>query len=339
VVSATTDTGFARATELFASAHTVVRYPFDPSWMVKRFLDRVQPDLVALTELELWPNFVDACTRRGIPIAVVNGRLSARSFKRYLRVRHLLAGTFGAVTRVLAQSQEYADRFAALGTPSQRVTVSGTMKWDTAQIADRVSGADELAEELGVDRALPIVVAGSTAPEEHALLHRAMPQGAQLICAPRKPEWFNAAAAAFPGCVRRSTRQRGSQTGRFLLDTIGELRRAYALADVVVIGRSFGNLYGSDMMEPAALAKAIVCGPRVGDFADTARSLVGANALVQVTAAQLPEQLARLVNDSQERLRLGERARAVVRSQQGATEHTALALMEILNSKSGTAHA
>jgi 3-deoxy-D-manno-octulosonic-acid transferase len=163
--------------------------------MVERFLDRVQPDLVALCELEVWPNFVDACTRRKIPVTVVNGRLSERSYGRYVMLKALFAPTFGKLDAVFAQNQEYAGRFLGLGAEEGRVYVTGTMKWDTAQIADAVPGADDFAEAMGIDRRVPLVVAGSTAPEEHRLLREAVPKGVQLLCAPRKPEWFDAAAA------------------------------------------------------------------------------------------------------------------------------------------------
>jgi 3-deoxy-D-manno-octulosonic-acid transferase len=329
-ISATTDTGTARAREVFGARHAVVRYPFDASWMVARFLDRVQPDLVALTELELWPNFVAECARRGIPVVVINGRLSARSCRRYRAIRPLVAGTFASVRAALVQNRDYAERFAALGTDPARIFVTGTMKWDAAVIADEVPGADSMAAELGVDPRAPLVVAGSTAPEEHALLVEATPAGAQLLCAPRKPEWFEGAAAALPGCARRSRGERGSATGRFLLDTIGELRKAYGLADVVVIGRTFGSLYGSDMMEPAGLGRAIVCGPRVADFQETADALRAADALIQTDAAGLAGALAELLASPERRRELGRRAQEVVRAQQGATERTAEALLGIL---------
>ena len=338
VVAATTDTGFRRATEAFGSRHPVVRYPFDASWMVERFLDRVRPDAVALCELEVWPNFVDACTRRGIPVTVINGRLSERSFRRYALARRAVAPTFAKLHAVLAQDQEYAARFRALGVPGGKVFVGGTMKWDSAEIADRVSGADELAAELGIDRARPLVVAGSTAPEEHALLRDAVPPGTQLLCAPRRPEWFDGAAADLAGCARRSAGSRGSATGRFLLDTIGELRKAYSLADVVVVGRSFGQLHGSDPMEPAALGKPVVCGPRMGDFRESARALVAGGGMRQVDARELGAVLAALIADADLRGRAGAASRATVRANQGATERTAEALLSILASSRG-AHA
>lgn len=338
VISATTDTGTARAREVFGGRHDVVRYPFDASWMVDRFLDRVRPDLVALCELELWPNFVAACAHRGIPVVVVNGRLSERSFGRYRFARPVLSGTFGRVEAALAQTEDYAARFRALGVPAGRVFVTGTMKWDTARIADDVPGAAELAEQLGIDRTRPLVVAGSTAPEEHALLRAAVPKGVQLLCAPRKPEWFDRAAADLPGCARRSRRERGSREGLFLLDTIGELRQAYALADVVVIGRSFGQLHGSDPMEPAALGKAVVAGPRMGDFAESVLALLCANAMVQLDAQRLAPSIRMLIDQPAERARLGQAARTVVRSMQGATERTAEALLGILEARR-SAHA
>lgn len=332
VVAATTDTGFARAAEAFGARHPVVRYPFDATWMVERFLDRVRPDAVALCELEVWPNFVEACARRGIPVAVINGRLSERSFRRYALARRAVAPTFARLHAVLAQDQDYAARFRALGVPGGRVFVSGTMKWDSAEVADRVPGAEELAAELGIDRSRPLVVAGSTAPEEHALLRDAVPPGTQLLCAPRRPEWFDGAAADLPGCARRSTGTRGSATDRFLLDTIGELRKAYALADVVVVGRSFGQLHGSDPMEPAALAKPVVCGPRMGDFRESARALCEGGGMRQVEARDLGAVLAALVADAGARGRAGAASRATVRANQGATERTAEALLSILAS-------
>jgi 3-deoxy-D-manno-octulosonic-acid transferase len=331
VVCATTDTGFARAREVFAPRHHVVRYPFDASWMVRAFLDRVRPDLVALCELEVWPNFVDECSARGIPVVVVNGRLSARSFRRYALARAIVAPTFRKLRAALVQQQEYAARFFALGVPAGRVFVTGTMKWDTANVADQVPGAAELAAELGIDRSRPLVVAGSTAPEEHALLRDAVPPGTQLLCAPRKPEWFDAAAGDLPGCARRSRREQGSGSGRFLLDTIGELRKAYALADVVVIGRSFGSLHGSDPMEPAALGKPITCGPRMGDFRESFEALRDSGALeVAPDSAALTRVLGALVADPAERARRGAAARATVIAHQGATERTSEALLAML---------
>ncbi len=319
IISVTTDTGIARAKALFGSRHAVVRFPFDFSWAMERFLTAVQPDLVLLTELELWPNFTRLCEKRAIPVAVINGRLSARSFARSIKVRWLLAPMFGRLAHVCAQDATYASRFVAMGVPSERVTVTGTMKWDTAEIADTVDGAEALAHELGLDRSKPIVVAGSTAPGEETLIAAALPAGVQLLIAPRKPEWFAQTARALPGCIRRSEQKRGSSTGRFVLDTIGELRKAYALADVVVLGRTFGELHGSDMMEPAALGKVVVVGPRVGDFQATADALLAAGGLVQTSAHDLSQTLSQLLSSPERRRTIAAAAREVVRREQGAS--------------------
>lgn len=332
VLCVTTDTGFARAMQLFGQRISVVRYPFDAGFAVQRFLDRVQPTAVALMELELWPNFMQACTARHIPVCVVNGRLSARSFKRYRLARGVLRPMFAQVHQVAAQTQDYADRFVAMGVPADRVSVTGTMKWDTAQVADTVDGAEQLASDLGIDRSRPLVVAGSTAPGEEALLHGAMPEGVQLLCAPRKPEWFDAAAVALSGCARRSRGECGSETDRFLLDTIGELRKAYALATVVVVGRSFGTLHGSDMMEPVALGKATVIGPRHGDFQDTADKLVQAGGLRVTSAGELVRDLSALLNDATTRGEMVAAGRAVIAREQGATARHAALLGKVLSS-------
>lgn len=339
VIATTTDTGFRRACDLFADSHPVVRYPLDFSFAVKRFLDAVQPDVVALVELEVWPNFCDACHRRDIPVCVVNGRLTQRSFKRYRWVRSLLRSHFRHLAFAAVQNDAYAARFKAMGVPADRVHITGTMKWDTAQIADEVPGAHQLARELGIDRAKPLIVAGSTAPGEHELLLEALPDGAQLLCAPRKPEWFQQAAQAMPGCERRSNtlssnkeHPADSENRLFLLDTIGELRQAYALADIVVIGRSFGSLHGSDMMEPIALGKPTMVGPAVADFQDTVDALVAGKGLVQTDAAGLNAALQMLLNDPILRKQLADNGRAVIRSHQGATRRIAQLLKPLIES-------
>ena len=363
VLSATTDTGFARALAVAPAGVSVVRYPLDINMAVERFLNRVQPDLVALVELEAWPNFIRACSSRNIPIAVVNGRISDRGFKRYKLARWFLKPLFKRFLFVSAQTQLYADRFVFMGVPTERVHVGGTMKWDSAPVAPALSVntatgapsaidqathaaqqraledaqqlANDLARELGIDRARPLVVAGSTAEGEEALLHACVPEGVQLLCAPRKPARFNDAAIDLPGCVRRTHRPIGSGDGqrgsdRFLLDTMGELKKAYALATVVVVGRSFGDLHGSDMMEPVALGKATIIGPRYGDFADTAQKLLDAGGLLCVTREALPRVLQELIADAAARERMIDAAMGVIRREQGATTSNEMLLRELL---------
>jgi 3-deoxy-D-manno-octulosonic-acid transferase len=331
VIAVTTETGFRRAIELYDGRCLLVRYPLDLSWSVRRFLNAVRPDVAAMVELELWPNFTSACARRGIPLAVINGRLSARSHRGYRRARVFVRRMFARVACAAVQNQAYASRFEELGTPRGAIVRTGTMKWDAAVIEDHVDGAEELADRLGIDRDRPLVVAGSTAPDEHRLLADAVPDGVQLLCAPRRPEWFDEAARVLDGCARRSRGDRGSNTDRFLLDTIGELRQAYALADVVVIGRSFGALHGSDMMEPAALGKPVVVGPATGDFQETVEKLVAGDGLVVTDRDSLAVTLRGLLDDPGRRATIVSGARRVIRTEQGATERTAALLLSLLD--------
>jgi 3-deoxy-D-manno-octulosonic-acid transferase len=339
VIASTTNTGFARATELYADKHTVVRYPLDFSWVVSRFLDRIKPDLVATVELEVWPNFVDACEARGIPVCVVNGRLSARSFKGYKKIKKLIGPSFAKLTVAAVQTQDYAERFEAMGVNDVRVL--DTMKWDNAKIEDEVEGSAELAEELGIDPDKPVIVAGSTGPGEDKLLIEAMPEGSQLVIAPRKPEWFDAVTQACPGAVRLTTTRQGSPAASaspkqwasgenrvFLIDTIGELRKAYAFADVVVVGRSFLGLYGSDVMEPAALGKPVIVGPHHSDFQDTVDAMRSADGLI--VTDDPGKQIRELLEDPAKAKQVADAGRAVIRSRQGSTTRHADMILALL---------
>ncbi|MEM1331752.1 MAG: glycosyltransferase N-terminal domain-containing protein [Planctomycetota bacterium] len=328
MISVGTDTGIARARQLFEDRCAVLRYPLDFSRSVERFLDRVRPTVVGLVELELWPNFIDACKARSIPIGVVNGRLSERSFRGYSRFKRVIGSSFRALEFAAVQDASYAERFEAMGVHPGRCLVTGSMKWDAAPdgVDDALcASADALAKEMGIDRSKPLLVAGSTGPGEEAMMHAACPEGVQLACAPRKPERFGEAAAAMPGCARRSTGDAGEGGGRFLLDTIGELRSLYALADLVVVGRSFNGQHGSDPIEPAALGKPVIIGPDVADFAQIVATMERAGGLARADRLTLPRVVATLMGDVAARTRLAERAIGCVARQRGASErHAAL---------------
>lgn len=332
VVSVTTDTGIARAQALFGARHAVVRTPFDFSPAVRRWFDRTRPDLLVLVELELWPNMTRIARARSVPVAVVNGRLSDRSIGRYRRVRRLVRGMFARAELVLAQNKDYAARFAELG--AREVLVSGNMKWDSVAIRETVPGVERLAEEMGIPVGARVVVAGSTEPGEEQLLRDALPPDVRLVIAPRKPEWWDGVAANLPGCVRRSRGERGGAGTRYyLLDTIGELSTAYALADVVVMGRSFGRLYGSDPIEPASLGRPVVIGPRVADFREVVEAFVEGGGIRQIQASELGATLAELCANADARAAVARNARAVIRSQQGGTARTAEVLLAMLASR------
>jgi 3-deoxy-D-manno-octulosonic-acid transferase len=339
IVSASTDTGLARAQALYSTTCQVVRYPLDASWAVRRFLDAVQPDAVALVELEVWPNFIAACRRRAIPVCVINGRLSERSFRGYRRLRPFLRPTFAALHAAMVQDEAYRSRFIAMGVPEAACTVTGSMKWDAVDLARASASPGEkaatIAREMGIDRARPLIVAGSTAEGEEALFHAACPPGAQLLVAPRKPERFDLAALALPGCTRRSTGQIAPPgCDRFLLDTIGELSAAYELADLVIIGRSFTPQRGSDPTEPIALGKPTLAGPSMDNFAAIAATLESADALTRTDAAGLPAALEHLLTEPTRRDAQRERGLACVLAHQGASQAHAARLIEIAHASS-----
>jgi 3-deoxy-D-manno-octulosonic-acid transferase len=334
VISTTTNTGFARAIQLYAGdlesgGHRVVRFPFDFSWMVTRFLDVIKPDAVALTELEVWPNFTQACMKRDIPVAVINGRLSANSFKGYKRFRPVLKKMFASLSAVAAQTQDYADRFEHMGVAPDHVHVLDTMKWDTAKILDHVDGAEELAEEMGIDRDRPLIVAGSTGTDEEKLLIEACPPDVQLMVVPRKPERFEEVAGLSSEMVRRTKPGDATSGGRlFLLDAMGELGKAYNLADVVIVGRSFNGWGGSDPIEPIALGRPTIIGPDHHNFADAVGALNSGGGII--VTDKPGEAVTELLKDPARRAELAKHGREVILSRQGSTKRHAEMLLELL---------
>ncbi len=355
VVSTTTDTGFARAVQLYGTDR-VLRFPLDFSPAVARVLDRVRPTMIVLIELEVWYNLVRMATRRGIPVVVVNGRLTRRSARRLRRLGRAARSMFGDLAWVGAQDEEIASRFRELGVPSERVNVTSSLKWDSAAVADCVEGAEPLARALGIDRSRPLWVCGSTGPGEEVLIldayerllrdWRTLAQGVQsgseegtdaagpsLVIVPRKPERFDEVArliehAGF-ACVRRSQHDDASpidvcpERAVWLGDTMGELRKFYSLADVVFVGRTLVPLGGSDPMEVAAMGKPTVVGPHTDNFELPVRALMDADAARRVESAEdLPPVIGAILTERALSEGLGSRAREVVIRNQGATART-----------------
>ena len=336
VVSSTTDTGVERARSLYGGRHPVVRYPFDLSWMVRRFLDAVRPDAVALAELEVWPNFVSECTRRGIPVCVVNGRLSTSSYRGYQRARRWVRPVFRQLAAVGAQNEVYARRFVELGTPPARVQVTDTMKWDTSGRPRTGPRVEQLAAVLGIDRTRPLIVAGSTGPGEEEELIATRPPAAQLLLVPRRPERFDAVAALRPDIRRRSAADRppaprpaaNPPADLFLLDTMGELELAYALADVAIVGRSFVPMGGSDPIPPVAAGCPTLIGPHHENFAEVVSALQAGGGVI-VTASPM-EEAARMLEDADARQAMAECGQRVIEQHRGASRRSAHLVMGLI---------
>ena len=355
IVSTTTDTGFARGRELYGADPkvTLIRYPLDFSGPVSRVLDHLRPDLVVLMELEVWPNFLFHCERRNIPVLLVNGRLTESSYRHYRLGRPLVRRMFRRLAAVCAQDEAYAQRFIRLGAPPDRVRVTGTMKFDNAPVADRIDGADELARAVGLrPGAEKIWVCGSTGPGEEDLIlerYQALDPSPRLVIVPRHPERFDEVGQLIVRrglpVLRRSrpTLVAGGHPPIVLGDTMGELRKFYSLADVVFVGRTLVDLgprqRGSDMIEPAALAKPVIVGPYTHNFAEAMNRLTQVSGVRAIADA---DQLARAVNemlaDPAGASAMGERAREVVRREQGATARHVDVILRQLDRARSTAH-
>ncbi len=339
VMSVTTNTGFARATALYGEDHRVVRYPLDFSRSVARFLDRIRPDVVGLLELEVWPNFTRACADRGIPVVVLNGRLSEESFRGYRRMRPALAPSFRRLAGVAAQTGAYADRFEALGVPADRIEVADSMKWEVPLPGGLRDAAERLARALGVDPGRPTVAAVSTGPGEEARLVEGRPPGVQLVVVPRKPERFEEVAGLADWIRRSRTRvgddptpasaSAGEEIGGtpggaeespdlFLVDTMGEAEAATALGDVVVIGRSFNGMGGSNPVPAALMGRPVVMGPDHHNFAEMVETLVEGGAAV-VAEDPWPA-VRRLLDDPLRRAAMAEAGPRTVAAHAGATD-------------------
>jgi 3-deoxy-D-manno-octulosonic-acid transferase len=333
VVSTTTDTGFAEAQQRFPDLH-VFWWPFDFSWAARRALRRVRPALVVLAEGELWPNFLLAARAHGVPVAVINGRMSPRSCRRYRYARSLVRRLLAGIDLIAAQTEEYAAGYRALGADPGRVHVTGSVKYDGAQ-ADRGNlRTQELRRLLQITPEDLVWIAGSTQdPEEEIALAifgrlRSAYPNLRLLLVPRQKERFDEVAALLRrggvAYARRSELTSAARHPVVLVDTIGELGALWGLADVAFVGGSLdGRRGGQNMIEPAAYGAAVVFGPHVWNFRDTAARLVEAGGALQVRdGAALEAAVRRLLQDTAERARLGDTARAFVLRQQGATART-----------------
>jgi 3-deoxy-D-manno-octulosonic-acid transferase len=345
-VSTTTDTGYAEARKHFPDL-PVFYWPLDFTWAVCRTLRSVNPSIVILAEGELWPNFIHAAKQRGIPVAIINGRLSPRSFRRYSRLSPCVRYLFARIDLFAVQTAEYARSVRVLGAPRERVHVTGSVKFDGVATDRHNSRTQELARLLRVEASDLVWIAGSTqAPEEEMALEiygraKAKHGNLRLFLVPRQKDRFEDVAALLRRSGHRFLRRSEftaaieDRTAIILMDTIGELGALWGLADVAFVGGSLdGRRGGQNMIEPAAYGAAVVFGPHVWNFRDTAVRLIEASAAIQVqNAAGLEAALQQLFADSVERQRLGAAAQQFVRSQQGATERTLDCLDRLLEGK------
>jgi 3-deoxy-D-manno-octulosonic-acid transferase len=343
VVSTTTATGQMLAQERFGTAR-VFFYPLDIGWAVRAYLKVLQPRMLVLMESELWPRMLVECGRTGVPVAVVNARVSDRSFARGMRVRAIWGRALRRVTLFLAQSGEDARRMVAMGAREESMRVAGNLKYDVR--APKQSRVVELIREAVRDR--PVVVAGSTAgsgedEEERALmLHwpsvlKAIPE-AVLVVAPRHPERFAAVYSVMKeyGTVKATELLAGTagpvvQGGNILLDTIGDLSAVYGMAQVAFVGGSLVRKGGHNPLEAAQFGVPVMMGPSYENFRDVVERMQGVDGILILEKPEdLGHTLITLLTNREMAAAIGERGREVFEAQAGATDRTVEALVKLL---------
>ncbi len=344
VISTTTDTGQKLARTRFG-AESVFYFPLDFAFAVRPYLAALRPELMVIAETEFWPNLLRLAHRSGARIAIVNARISDRSWPGYRRFRHFLVKILPQIDLFLAQTAEDANRLQDIGAPSERIEVTGNLKFDMlAPLALPIVAS--LRACFQSNNSGPVIVSGSTVDgEERLLLHAfanvlASHPGAVMILAPRRPERFNEVAELLQVLGMKFWRRSlwsGDPIvgGVLLLDTIGELAALYALADVAFVGGSLVPRGGHNIIEPALHGVPVVVGTHTENFRDMVALFQSRDAVRIVGPAELPLVLMELIASPAERESLGRRAAETLQSQMGATVRTVQALAKLLDGERG----
>jgi 3-deoxy-D-manno-octulosonic-acid transferase len=339
VISTTTVTGQKVAQEIFGQqAATVFYFPIDWAWTIRRALRAIHPSVVLIMETELWPRLFNECRRQQIPVALVNGRISDKSFRRYRWIRSFIGRVLNDLTLAIMQSPDDAKRIRDLGVSEEKLRVSGNLKFDSANAAIDQNLTRQLRERFNFT-AGPLIVAASTHEPEEAVLLAAFERtreshpDARLLIAPRHPERFQEVAGLLEKSgltwSRRSQPEsdRDAKSDVVLLDTIGELGAIYSLADLVFVGGSIAPHGGHNVLEPAAQGVCTITGPYTQNFAWITNAMLNEHALIQMhESSDFANALANIMNpllsDVATRREIGARAKSVCERNRGATEKT-----------------
>ena len=335
MISTTTRTGQRLARERFG-ADRVFYFPLDFGFAVRAYLRALRPRMVVLLETEFWPRMLMECRRDGIPVAVVNARISDRSWPRYFQLRFLWRRILNGFALALAQSELDAERLTALG--ASNVRLGGNLKYDI-RVAKPAAVTEVLRAQL--PDGVKVVVCGSTLEGEEELLAKSLPPDVVTILAPRHPERFDSVAAMLAGrgsrFVRRSQWMASpmplSAGTFFLLDSIGELASVYSLASVAVVGGGLFGGGGHNPLEPAQFGLPVVTGAHYENFRGIVEKLRAENAIVVVEPSALAKALSDLLSDQNAARSMGSRARAIFESEAGATERAVTALTAVLEER------
>jgi len=343
-LSTTTIAGQQVARRSLQHVDAVFYFPFDWAFIVRRTLSLVKPRVFIMMETEIWPNLLRVCRKRGVKSVVINGRISSRSYPRYRLIRPFFRRVLADVDRFCMQSEESARRLIDLGADPSRVSVTGSLKFDSLGLPTASHGKprERVLRFFRISPHRTVIVAGSTFRGEEAAVLRAFARvkstmpGALAVLAPRQPERF--------GEVERLARDAGFATTRrselpidaepradvVVLDSIGELAQLYQLATAVFVGGSLVDQGGHNILEPAIFGKPVVFGPNMQNFEEIADTFLSNDAAVQVHSdRELEEALLVLVTDPVRRARLGAAARALVEANRGAKDKTLAVIADL----------
>ena len=349
VVSCSTDTGYDLALERFSASRTPVFFcPLDFTWAVRRTVQTLQPQLLVLAELELWPNLVRIASDNGCQCAVVNARLSKKSGANYLRFRRYVKNTFARIQWIGCQDHDYAARFIACGASQSAVSVTGSLKYDNAPTTRDTVEVHRRIDWSGAQPWHQILVAGSTHDGEEQIsleTYRRLtfehPE-LRLVITPRHATRFDEVASLIESlgfdCRRRSESvddaDHWDANTVILVDTIGELKAWWGTARIAFVGGGFGGRGGQNMLEPAGYGAAVCFGPNTQNFEDMTRRLIAADGAVQLRQeSDLAEFVRKCLMDPPAADRLGIHAQAMVSSHRGATQRTLDRLSDLAGSR------
>jgi len=355
VFSTITNTGQVIARQRFAKygPGNTFFFPIDLAWVANRVLDWIRPVMLIIVDTEIWPNVLHQACRRGVPVVLVNGRISAASFRYYRWARPVLRSVFRNYRALMMKSDEDAGRIRSMGAPPDKILVTGNLKYDRDLVEKEVTEAQahSLDDALGLGSgAGPLIVAGSTHPAEEQILLEVLGrirrtsglESTRLLLVPRHPERFDAVAELVEQSgfsLRRRTRPAPPAPGEvLLLDTLGELATAYRFATIAFVGGTLIQHGGQSILEPALYAKPIVIGPSMENFPQIIDEFSTRGAVWQINAREsdraaqvreLSETLVTLLRDQSARMKLGQAASSVLESNRGAASRTIHKITEL----------
>ncbi len=357
VLSTTTRTGYHLAKRFIAKDVMVIYFPLDFSFTVRAAVEKIHPSLFVMMETEIWPNLIIELSDRKVPIALLNGRISDRSYNKYMAIRLLLKPTIDRITRFAMQTERDVERIKAIGADEGQVTATGNMKFDSGITQDilseerRIDLAKGIRESLLLSPDEDIIITGSThTGEEEILLNAYMRLREEfphlrLLIAPRHVERVRRLEHTIRKMGIKSARtsyfmrneisddkkeEKSKQECIFLLNTIGELKNMYSMATIVFMGGSLVKRGGHNLIEPAAFGRPIIFGTHMFNFRDMSELFLDSDAAIRVAnEGELQEACGLLLRDPEKRREMGEAAKKLINDNMGATDRDLNILKEL----------